>query len=56
MMEQPIEQMLYLLGVVDEATSWQYLSLVARTFLAAELRDFEEAIDMARDELACWGV
>jgi len=56
MPEQQIERMLYLLDVVDEATSWQYLSLVARAFLAAELRDFEEAIDVVRDEVACWGV
>lgn len=54
MTEEQIERMLYLLDVVDEATSARYLSLIARTFIAAQLRDFSET-PLARDELACWG-
>jgi hypothetical protein len=56
MTEEQIERLLYLLDVVDEATSTRYLSLIARTFIAAQLSDFAEALDLACDQLACWGV
>ncbi len=56
MTEEQIERMPYMLDVVDEATNTRYLSLIARTFKAAQLRDFAESLDLARDELACWGV
>ena len=56
MTEEQIERMLYMLDVLDEATSTRYLSVIARKFMAAQLRDFAELLDLARDELACWGV
>jgi hypothetical protein len=56
MTKEQIERMLYMLDVVDEATSTRYLSLIARTFVAAQLRDFVESLDLARDQLACWGI
>jgi hypothetical protein len=55
-MEEQIERMLCLLEVVDEATSRRYLSLIARTFIAAQLREFAGGLEVAFDEPGCWRV